>query len=414
MKKTINFKVENEKWVKAQEKAFNKLNKTAKIDGFRPGKAPRSVFEKKYGEKEILLEASDSLVREKYLDIIKTEKEMPITEPKIDLVNITKEYMEVNFTLIFKSEVKLGAYKNLKAKKEKVKVSKEEIEHEIHHLQEHYTEMVEKDGVVENGDTVIINYEGFKDGVAFEGGKAENYSLEIGSNTFIDGFEKGLIGMKKGEEKDLNLTFPKDYHAEDLKGQKVKFKVKINDIKTKVIPELDKDFFEDLDIEGVCDKTSLEKMITEQLTSEKEMEAENKYIDALLEEASNNMTVDIEDELVSVEIDRMYEDLLNKLAMQGLNEEIYLKYVNSTKEDIKDKMKDEAKKRIKYRYLLEEVIKEEKIDVTDEELDKKIEEEINKYGITKEEFLKEIGGLDVYKYDLIARKAIEVMKESSK
>lgn len=414
MKKVINFKTENEQWVKAQDKAFNKLNKTAKIDGFRPGKAPRNVFEKKYGEKEILLEAADNLVREKYLDIIKEAKEMPIIEPKIDLVNITKEQLEVNFTLIVKSEVKLGQYKNLKAKKDSVKVTKEEIEHEIHHLQEHYAEMVEKDGIIENGDTAIIDYEGFKNDVAFEGGKAENYSLEIGSNTFIPGFEEGLIGMKKGEEKDLKLTFPKDYHAEELKGQKVVFKVKVNDVKTKVIPELNKEFFEDLDIENVTNKAELEKMIKEQLTNEKERIAENKYIDSILEEASNNMKVEIDEELITAEEDRMYEDLLNKLAMQGLNEEIYLKYANTTKDAIKGEMKEEATKRIKYRYLLEEVIKEEKITTSDEEIDSKIEEEIKKYNITKEEFLKEIGGLDVYKYDIIMHKAIDVMKESSK
>ncbi len=414
MKKVINFKVEKDIWEKEQEKAFNKLNKTAKIDGFRPGKAPRNVFEKKYGEKEILLEAADNLVRQKYMDIIKEEKEVPMVEPKVDLVNISKESLEVNFTLIVKSNVKLGKYKDLKVKKEAVKVEKEEIEHEIKHLQEHYAEMVEKDGEIVNGDTAIIDFEGFIDKVAFPGGKGENYSLEIGSNSFIPGFEEGLVGLKKGDEKTLELTFPKDYHAEDLKGKKVEFKVKVNDVKEKVIPSLDKEFFEDLDIEGVTNKEELENFLKENIKNEKEKIAENKYIDSILETASKNMEVEIDEELVHAEEERMYEDLLDKLAMQGLNEEIYLKYANTTKDAIMGEMKEEASKRIKYRYLLEAVIKEENITVTEEEVDKKIDEEIKKYSISKEDFLKEIGGLDVYKYDMVMRKAIDVMKESSK
>ena len=188
MKKVINYKVEGEQWTNAQDKAFEKLNKTAKIDGFRPGHAPKNIFIKKYGEQEILLEAADELIKEKYSDIIVKDKIMPVVEPKVEPVSITKDAMEVNFTFVVKSEVKLGEYKDLKIKKDAVKVTKEEVEHEIEHLLEHYAEIEEKDGKIEFGDTAIINFEGFKDGVAFEGGKGENYPLEIGSNSFIPGF----------------------------------------------------------------------------------------------------------------------------------------------------------------------------------------------------------------------------------
>lgn len=412
MKKVINFKVENETWKEAQEKAFNKLNKTAKIDGFRPGKAPRNIFEKKYGKQEILLEAADSLIHEKYHDIIENDKIMPIIEPKIDIVEVEEDKMEVNFTFITEPEVKLGEYKNLKVKKDTVKVTKKEVEHEIEHLLEHYAEMVEKDGSVENGDTAIIDFEGFKDGVAFEGGKGENYSLEIGSNTFIPGFEEGLVGLSKGEEKDLELTFPKDYMSEELKGQKVVFKVKVNDIKTRVIPELNEEFFEDLAMDGVKSKEELEKMIEEELTARKEMDAENKYIDELLEAASKNMKIDLEEELILDEANRMYEQFLDKIAMQGLTEEIYFKYTNSTKEDVLNQMKPEAENRIKYRYLLEAIIKEEKIKVTDKQAEKEAKDLAKKYNMTYEDFLKELGGLEALIYDMTMRKAIECMKES--
>lgn len=412
MKKVINFKVEGETWKNAQDKAFNKLNKTAKIDGFRPGKAPRNIFEKKYGKEEILLEAADTLIHEKYHDIIEHDKIMPVLEPKIELVEVDKEKMEVNFTFIVKSEVKLGEYKNLKVKKDKVKVTKEEVEHEMGHLLEHYAEMVEKDGKVENGDTVVIDFEGFKDEVAFEGGKAENYSLEIGSHSFIPGFEEGLVGLSKGEEKDLELTFPEDYMSEELKGQKVVFKVKVNDIKTRVVPELNDEFFEDLAMEGVNSKEDLEKMLTEEITARKEMEAENKYVDALLEKAAKNMKVELDEEIVEDEANRMYEQFLDKIAMQGLTEEIYFQYTNTTKEDVLKQMNPEAENRVKYRYLLEAIIKEEKIKVTDKQAEKEAEDLAKKYNMTSEDFLKELGGLEILKYDMTMRKAIEVMKES--
>lgn len=412
MKKVINYKVEGEQWTNAQEKAFEKLNKTAKIDGFRPGHAPKNMFIKKYGEQEILLEAADELIKEKYSDIIVKEKIIPVVEPKVEPVSITKDAMEVNFNFVVKSEVKLGDYKNLNVKKDEVKVTKEEVEHEIGHLLEHYAEIEEKDGKIEFGDIAIIDYEGFKNGVAFQGGKGENYSLEIGSNTFIPGFEEGLIGLKKGEEKDLELTFPDNYMSEDLKGQKVIFKVKINDVKTRVIPELDKEFFEDLNMEGITNKEELAKMMEEQIKVDKESRAENKFIDEVLEAAAKNMTVELDEELISEEQERMYEDFLDKLAMQGLTEDIYLKYANTTKEDMLKEMHPEAEKRVKYRYLLEAVIKEEKIKTTDKEAEKEAEEYAKKYNITKEEFIKQIGNLDVLKYELNMRKAIDVMKGS--
>ncbi len=410
MKKVVNYKVEKEDWKKAQDEAFNKLNKKAKIDGFRPGKAPRNVFEKHYGKQEIIYEAADKLINDKFHELLSDEKLIPVVEPKIEPVKLDEESLEVNFTIITEPEVTLGEYKNLGIKKDEVKVTKKEIEHEIEHILERYAEISTKEGNVEKGDIAIIDFEGFKDGVAFDGGKAENYELEIGSNSFIPGFEDGIIGMSKGEEKDLNLTFPKDYASEELKGQKVVFKVKVNEIKERIIPKLDKDFFEDLSMPGISTKEDLEKEVESQIKAHKDMHAENEYVDKLLEKAASNMKIEIEEEMLDAEQEGMYSDLLEKLKMQGLTEEIYLQYANTTKEKIKEQMKEEAEKRIKYRYLLKAIIKAEKLKVTDKQVEKEIDDMAKQYNVSKEEILKEIKNIEYVKQDMLMRKALEVIK----
>lgn len=410
MKKVVEYTVEKEVWEQAKNDAFVKLNKKAKIDGFRPGKAPRNIFEKHYGKQEILYEAADKLINEKYFEILSKEKLIPVVEPKIEPVKLDEEGLTVKYIIITEPEVKLGEYKNLGIKKEKAKVTKEEIEHEMHHVLERYAEIATKEGKVENGNIAIIDFEGFKDGVAFDGGKAENYELEIGSNTFIPGFEEGLIGMSKGEEKELNLTFPKDYASEELKGQKVVFKVKVNEIKERIVPELDKDFFDDLSMPGVASKEDLEKELGKQLKEYKEMQLENAYVDKVLAKAAENMTIEIEDELVDAEVENMYKDFLDKLKMQGVTEELYLQYANTTVEDVKSKMREEANTRIKYRYLLKAVIKEEKLKVTDKQVEKEIDTMAKTYGVTKEDILKEIKDVEYIKLDMLTRKAIEVIK----
>lgn len=412
MKKVINYKVENEEWKKAQDEAFNKLNKKAKIDGFRPGKAPRNIFEKHYGKQEIIYEAADKLINDKYREILSDSKLIPVIEPKIEPVKLESDCLEVNFTIITEPEVTLGEYKNLGIKKEEAKVTKKEIEHEIHHILERYAEISTKEGKVEKGDIAVIDFEGFKDGVAFDGGKAENYELEIGSNSFIPGFEEGIIGMSKGDEKDLNLTFPNDYASEELKGKKVVFKVKVNEIKERIVPKLDKEFFEDLAMPGVASKEDLEKEVEAQIKAHKETHLENEYVDKLLEKASSNMKVEIDEELVEAEKENMYTDLLEKLKMQGITEEIYLQYANTTKEKIMEQMNDEALKRVKYRYLLKAVIKAEKIKVTDKQAETELDNMAKSYHMSKEDILKEIKDLEIIKYDMMMRKAIEVIKEN--
>lgn len=412
-KTVINYKTNTDEWEKAVDKAFEKLNKKAKIDGFREGKAPRAVFEKKYGKENIYMEASENLIHERYHKLFESDNLEPIIEPKVDIVKMDENGLEANFTIFTKPEIIIGDYKNLKVTKETVKVTKEEINNEIKNLTEKYAEIVPIDGPVKNHDTAIIDFEGFKDGIPFDGGKATNYSLEIGSNSFIPGFEEGLIGMKKGEEKDLNLKFPDNYQVDDLKGKAVTFKVKVNDIKERVVPEINEDFFADLEIEGVKTKEDLEKHIEEELKQKKEYENENKYIDELLKKASDNLKIEIEDEIIEDEANRMYKQFMERMSYQGLTEELYLQYTNSTKEDLIKQMLPESLNRIKERYLLEGIAEKENIVVSEKEALEEAEIMSKKYNMPKEELIKAFGGIEIVKYDLRMKKAIELIKNNN-
>lgn len=409
--KEINIKVEGKEWEEALDKAFVKANAKAKIDGFRPGKAPKEVFLKKYGKEALYMDAADIVLDGAYRKVFEDNKDLEIVaQPEIGLKSIDEKGVEFTFKLTLKPEVKLGKYKGLNVKKDSVKVTKEEVEHEIEHLRSHYAENVVKEGKVENGDIAIINFEGFKDGKAFDGGKGENYSLTIGSNTFIPGFEDQIIGMAKGEEKDINVTFPEDYHSEELKGQPVVFKVKVNEIKEVKIPELDKDFFEDLGMEGIDSKESLEAQVKENIKARRDADAENKYIDELLEAAAKNVEVDIPDVMISEEQDRILRQYEENLKMQGLTLEQFYQFTNSDEAALKEQMKDEATKRVTYRLMLEAIAKTEKIEITDEKANEEAETLAKRYQMPVDEFLKAFGGIEMIKYDLEMRGAIDVLK----
>jgi len=410
--KKIVIRIEGESWKKALDKAYEKLSKKAKIDGFRPGKAPKNVFLKKYGVESLFNDAKQYCIKEAYTKLLEENKDLEIVaQPMVDIKTIDESFIEYEFNVTLKPEVKLGKYKKLNSKKEEVNVTKEEIEEAIERTRERYKENIVKEGTVENGDIAIIDYEGFNDGVSFEGGKAENYSLIIGSNTFIPGFEEQLIGMKAGEEKDINVVFPEDYHAEGLKGKPVIFKVKVNEIKEVKLPELDKDFFEDLGMEGIDSKEDLEKQVEENIKAQKEMDAENKYIDELLEEIRNNTEIDIPDNMVYEEAHRMVHQFEQQMAMQGISLDHFYKLTQSTEEDLINQYKEEALKRVKNRLIIDEIIKVEKIKVTDEEISAKVEEIANKYKMTKEEVIKNYGGnTDYIKYDLEVNKVFDIIK----
>ena len=411
--KEIEIKVEGKEWEEALDKAFKEANKKAKIDGFRPGHAPKEVFIKKYGEQALYMDAAEAVVDGAYEKMLKeNEKNLEdlVARPDVQVKDINGEGVTFNFILTMRPEVKLGDYKKINVKREKAKVTAEEIEDTIENIRHRYAEDVLKDGEIKDGDVAVIDFDGFVDGVAFEGGKGENYSLKIGSGTFIPGFEEQLIGLKSGDEKDVEVTFPEDYHAEDLKGKKATFKVKVHEVKEVKVPELDKDFFEDLGMEGVDTKEKLEAKISESILTNKESELENKYIDELLEAAAKDTEVDIPEVMIDDELERMIREYDSHLRSQGINLEQFYKFTNSDEEALKSQMRPEAARRVKHRLMLEEIAKQEKIEISDEEANKEAERLAENYQIKKEEFLQMFGGLDLVKYDLKMRKAIDVLK----
>ncbi len=409
--KEISIKIEGEVWQQALDEAFKEANEKVKMDGFRKGKAPKDIFLKKYGLESLYEGATDKVLNEAYIKLLQENQALEIVcQPEVRINDINEEGVEFVFGLTLKPEVKLGKYKNLGIKKEEIKVTTEEIEQALEETLDKYTEMGIKDGTIEVGDTVIIDFEGFKDGVPFDGGKSEDYSLKIGSGTFIPGFEENLVGLKKGDTKDIKLSFPEDYHSEELKGQPVIFKVMIKEIKETIIPELNEEFFKDLGHEGINTKEELENQLKENIMARKEAESENKYIDQLLDEGIKGIEVELPKGMVEEEISRMVGQYEETLQRQGLTLEQFYQFTNSNEEALRNQMTLEAERRIKSRLMLEAIAKEENIEITEEKAKEEASKLAQKYQMEEEEFLKLFGGIEMVQYDLQIRAAIEVMK----
>ena len=409
----ITIKVEGKEWETILDKAFKKKNKEVKIDGFRKGAAPRDMYIKKFGIESLYMDAVDGAVDSAYKKVLEENKLVPIIEPKLDVKSINESEVEFMFTIITKPEVVLGDYKDLKIKREEAKITKEEVAEEIDHLRTQFAEIVLKEeGAIEVGDTAVIDFKGIVDGKELEGGNGENFPLEIGGHQFIPGFEEGLVGVSAGDEKVLNLKFPEDYVA-DLAGKEVEFTVKVNEIKTRVLPEIDEDFFKDLGYEDMKTKEELEKEVEKVLAERKNAELEDVYVEKCLEKAASNMKVDINDEIISDEIHRMIHSMEEKLAMQGLNIEQYYEFTGMTHEKLHEQMHDEAEKRVKYRYLIEAVADVEKIEFTEKEIKDKAKEMADNYGISVDELIKAYGSLDIVKYDMKMHQALEIIKSGN-
>ena len=408
----IEIKLDKE-WVSALDATFKKKNKETKIDGFRKGAAPKDVYLKHFGIESLYMDAVDASISVAYKKVLDENKLVPVVEPKVDVTGISDSNVIFKFTIITKPEVTLGEYKNLKVKKEKVTVSDEEIKHEIDHLREHLADVVVKEnGVIAEGDTAVIDFTGFVDGKELEGGKGENFPLEIGSHSFIPGFEEGLVGLKAGEEHTLELKFPENY-IEDLKGKDVTFKVKVNEVKTRVLPDVNEDFFKDLGYEDIKTEAELKAKIKEEIKHQKEHQADDVFVDKCLEAAAKNMKVDINEEIIDDEVHRMIDQYAQQLQMQGMNIDDYYKMTGTKEEDLHKMMAPEAEKRVKYRYLLEEIADAEDLKFTEEEINNRAEEMASQFGVSKEELIKIYGSMDIIEYDLKMHKALEILKENN-
>ncbi len=411
--KTIEITVKGEKWDNALDKAYKKKNKEVKIEGFRKGMAPKEIYLKKMGIESLYMDAIDNVMDYAYAEALKEAKTTPVVEPTLDIKTINKDEVTFAFTIISKPEVKLGEYKNLGLKKETAKVTKEEIDAEIVKLKEQLAEIVPKEsGKVEKGNTAVIDFEGFVDGKSLEGGKGENYPLEIGSNTFIPGFEDGLIGMEIGETKELNLKFPDNY-VQDLKGKDVKFNITIREIKERIIPEVNEDFYKDLGFEDIKTEEEFNKEVKNVIKERKQAEIDDKFIEECLNAASNNMEVELNPEIIDDEVHRMIHQFEEQLKMQGIKLEDYSRITGMTHDKLHEQMEPEATKRVKYRYLLEAIADNEKIEFTDKEVEEKTKEMADNYGISPEELIKAYGSNDIVKYDMRMHKALEILKENN-
>ncbi len=411
--KEIEIKIEGETWENALDKAYKKKNKEVKVEGFRKGTAPKNIFIKKFGIEALYMDAVDFVMDEAYQKALDEAKITPVIEPKLDITSISEKEAVFKFTITAKPEVTLGEYKKLGIKKETVKVTKEEIDEEVSKLQNQLAEIAPKEkGKVEKGNTAVIDFEGFVDGKALDGGKGENYPLEIGTNTFIPGFEDGIIGMAIGETKELNLKFPEDYVA-DLKGKEVKFNVTVREIKERIVPELNEDFYKDLGYENIKNETEFRKEVENVITERKTADIEDAHLEKCLEKASDNMKVELSEDIIDEEVHRMIHQFEDQLKMQGIKVEDYMQITGMTHEKMHEQMEPEAIKRIKYRYLLEAIADAEKIDFTEEEVNKKAEEMASNYGITVEELLKAYGSNEIVKYDMKMHGALEIVKNNN-
>ena len=410
MKKNYTRELKGKDWESCLDKSFKKAVKDAKVDGFRKGQVPKDIYIKKFGIESLYMDAVDEALPIMFENLMKESDVIePACTPSISIKSINEKSVEIDFTIVSMPEVKLGKYKDLGVKKENVKVSDDEINHEIGHIKEQFAELKVTDKKIENGHIAVINFEGFKDGIPFEGGKGENYSLTIGSNSFIPGFEEGLIGLSAGDEKELNLFFPDNYHVEDLKGKEVVFKVKVNEVKERVVPNIDENFFKDLGMEGIDSEDKLKEEIKKNLELSKERNNEEEYIIKTLDLAIKNAKFEIPEEIILDETDRIYNEFSERLYSQGMDADNYLKITNSTKEDLMNQMKPEAEKRISYRLVVNAVAEKEKVEISDSELEKEIEKMTKKFNITKEELLKNVGDEKAILYDMKMKKALQII-----
>ena len=387
------------------------------MDGFRKGQVPYDVYVKKVGVEALFMDSVDMAVDILYAKLLSDKETItPAATPSIDIKDISKDKVEIEFTLVATPEVTLGKYKDLGIKKEKVEVTDEEIEHELGHLKEQFAEMKTLDDKtkIKEGMIAVIDFEGFLNDKAFKGGKGEDYSLEIGSHTFIPGFEEALVGLKKGDKKDVKVTFPENYHSDELRGQRVVFKVEVKEVKEKVFPEFNKEFFEDLNVGGVENLDDLKKYIKENLTAEKEKQLEDDYLFKCLDKVVENSKFEIPEEMTEDEVNRLTREFSEKLQYQGLNIEDYLKFTNSTMDAFKNSLKPEANRRIGYRLMMDAIVEKEHLEVTDEELEKGLDETSKEYGMSREDFEKEIGSKELFKYDLLMRKAMKFVTGENK
>ena len=405
--------IEAEKFENAIKKVYFQNAKYFNIPGFRKGKAPQAIVEKYYGKEIFYEDAFNDIASEEYEKAVEENKLEVVSRPKIDIVTMEKG-QDVVFTAVVstKPEVELGKYKGIEIEKIEYNVEDSDVESNLKQMQEKNARVTSVETPVENGNIAVIDFEGFVDGKAFEGGKGENYSLEIGSGSFIPGFEDQVIGMKIDDEKDVNVKFPEDYFSKDLAGKDATFKVKVHEIKKKDLPELDDEFAKDVSEFDTLEE--LKNSIKQRLINENAQKAKYEKEDAVMKVVTSEMKADIPEGMVEVEIDNMVKDMEQRMSYQGLKLEQYLKMLNKTEADFRKEFEPQAIEAIKSRLALEAIIKNEKIEASEREVKDKLEEMAKNYGKTAEELEKNDNIKEYIKQGIENEKAIEFLVQNAK
>ena len=379
---------EEAEWKAARADAFKKLAAKVEIKGFRKGHAPEQLVKERVSDMEVTNNALDVLLQNAYESALKEEGIVPVAHPSADVKKLSDTECVVSIIIPTKPEITLGEYKNLDVEHKEVKVTDEELEEELKRRLADNAELVLKDEAAEKGDTVVIDFEGFVDGKAFDGGKAENHSLELGSGQFVPGFEDQLIGAKAEEQREVKVTFPSNY-PEGLNDKDATFKVVVHEVKTKKVPELNDEFVADLDIKDVHNVEEYREFVKKDLLEKAEKNEKSRFFDALLDKIVANATVKIPEEFVNDEVENMFNNLKAQVEQNGLDMDAYFKITNSKEEDVKAKMAVDARKNIERFFVLDEVGKKEEIEVNDAAIELEIAKMAEQYGMPAEK-IKEV------------------------
>lgn len=411
----INIDLSEKEWNEAIDAAYEKTKGRFSLPGFRKGKVPKHLLESTYGKGIFYEEAINQAFPKYYSEILEKETSiLAVAAPEIDVKKIDDKHLSIEAIVAVKPEVTLGEYKGIKFNKVEYNVKDEDVENEIKRLQESRSRLVDvTDRAVENGDTVVIDYSGSVDGVKFEGGTAEKQTLVIGSGSFIPGFEDQIIGMKIGEDKDLKVKFPEEYHAENLKGKDAVFAVKLHEIKKKELPEVNDEFIKDA--AGAESVDAYKKEVRERLEKQNADRAEREIEDAIVQKITDNASVKIPDAMIEAQIDRMVQEMDYRLSYQGLKLADYLKYIGQTMEDYRKNYREQAEKLVKSQLVIEKIIDTEKLEATDAEVDEKIEEMAKAQGKKAPELKKTAGvrQLEYIKNEIVIKKLFDTLKKDN-
>jgi trigger factor len=411
----LTVEVEEVKVKDGLDKAFKKVVKEINVPGFRKGKMPRKMFEQRFGTESLYQDALDFILPDAYAAAVEEAGIDPVDRPEIDIVKMEQgENLIFTATVTVRPEVTLGDYKGLEISKQDTDVTDEEIEAQLKEQQTRLAELVvkEEDAIVD-GDTAVIDFEGFLGEEAFEGGAGEDHSLEIGSGSFIPGFEEQLIGLKTGEQKDVTVTFPEEYHAAELAGKEATFKVTVKEVKGKELPELNDELAKEIDseVEGI---EALRTKLKEKTAEDKKNAAETAVKDELVEKAADNATIDIPQAMIDAEVDRMLNDFTQRLTSQGMNLDLYYQFSGQDEKALRTQMIEDAQKRVKVSLTLEAISEAEGITATEEEINSEIEKMAVQFNMTAEQISTALGGTGALENDLRMQKTIDFLIENAK